>query len=181
MYSTKENNDKMHLKKEGIMMLKNSKKIMAIALAALFLSTPLMSTASAAAPDFAAPMQLELRSNHHSGPSHSKAPSHSVRPSNGHKSHSHSVRPAPRPQPVYHHNRNNHVNHRQPPPPPPRRDKHHHSSGSSVACSSALLSVQSSLITAKIDFPNSPFPLLKMPLLAQLPRAFLHIKRPLYI
>lgn len=129
MYSTKENNDKMHLKKEGIMMLKNSKKIMAIALAALFLSTPLMSTASAAAPDFAAPMQLELRSNHHSGPSHSKAPSHSVRPSNGHKSPSHSVRPAPRPQPVYHHNRNNHVNHRQPPPPPPRRDKHHHSSG----------------------------------------------------
>ena len=95
-------------------MLKNSKKVLAIALAAMFLSTPLASTASAAAPDFASPMQLELRSNHHSSPSHSKAPSHSVRP-------------APRPQPMrYDHGKRK--GHRQPPPPPPRREAHHHHS-----------------------------------------------------
>ena len=114
-------------KKEGIIMLKNSKKVLAIALAAMFLSTPLASIASAAAPDFASPMQLELRSNHHSGPSHSKAPSHSVRPSNGHKGPSHSVRPAPRPHPM-HYNNGRHKGHRQPPPPPPRREVHHHHS-----------------------------------------------------
>lgn len=108
-------------------MLKNSKKVLAIALAAMFLSTPLSSTASAAAPDFASPMQLELRSNHHSGPSHSKAPSHSVRPSNGHKGPSHSVRPAPRPQPMRYDN-GKRKGHRQPPPPPPRREAHHHHS-----------------------------------------------------
>ncbi|MGM9582448.1 MAG: hypothetical protein ACI3WU_01845 [Phascolarctobacterium sp.] len=95
----------------------------------MFFSTPFMSTASAAAaPDFAAPMQLELRSNHHAGPSHSKAPSHSVRHDNGHRSPSHSVRPAPRPQPMRHDN-GKHKGHRQPPPPPPRHEKHHHSSG----------------------------------------------------
>ena len=108
-------------------MLKNSKKVLAIALAAMFLSTPLMSTASAAAPDFAAPMQLELRSNHHSGPSHSKAPSHSVRHDNGHRGPAHSVKHSPRPQPMGHHH-SRHTGHRQPPPPPPRHHKHHHHS-----------------------------------------------------
>ena len=96
-------------------MLKNSKSILAITLAAMFLSTPLMSTASAATPDFAAPMQLELRSNHHSGSSQGKASSHSVKH-------------APRPRYTRHDN-GRHVGHRQPPPPPRREKHHHHSSG----------------------------------------------------
>ncbi|MGM9520105.1 MAG: hypothetical protein ACI3WS_05460 [Phascolarctobacterium sp.] len=109
-------------------MLKNSKKVLAIALAAMFLSTPLASTASAAAPDFAAPMQLELRSNHGAPPKPSKAPSHSVRHDNGHRGPSHNVKHSPRPQPMRHDN-GKHKGHPQPPPPPHRNEKHHHSSG----------------------------------------------------
>ena len=109
-------------------MLKYSKSMLAITLAAMFLSTPLMSTASAATPDFTAPMQLELRSNHHSGSSQGKASSHSVRPSKGHKEPSHSVKHAPRPRYTRHDN-GRHVGHRQPPPPPRREKHHHHSSG----------------------------------------------------
>lgn len=121
--------EKEHVqKKEGIIMLKNSKRILAIALAAMFFSAPLISTASAAAaPDFATPMQLELRGNHHGGPSHGKAPSHSVHRDNGHRGPSHSVKHSPRPQPMRH-DHGKHKGHRQPPPPPPRHEKHHHHS-----------------------------------------------------
>ena len=104
-------------------MLKNSKKVLAIAMASLFLSTPLASTASAATPDFSSPMQLELRSNHHNPPSHGRAPSHSISHSKGHKAPSHKVHHAPKPRPV-HHKSNRHVGHR--PPPPPRHSSHHH-------------------------------------------------------
>lgn len=102
-------------------MLKNSKKCLAIALAALFLSTPLASTASAATPDFAPPMQLELRSNHHNPPSHGKAPSHSISHGQKHRAPSHKAHPAPKPR---YHRSKRHVGHR--PPPPPRHSRHHH-------------------------------------------------------
>lgn len=92
-------------------MLNNSKKVLAIALAALFLSTPLVSTASAAASDFVSPKQIELRSNHHNPPGSHRAPSHSVRHA-----------PAPR---HASHDRGRHYGHHKP-APPPRHHKHHH-------------------------------------------------------
>ena len=105
-------------------MLNNSKKVFTIDLAVLFLSTPLMSTASAAAPDFGSPQKLELRSNHHNPPpSHNRGPSHSV---NKHRGPSHNVRHAPGPR-YASHDRGHHYGHRKP-APPPRRDKHHHHS-----------------------------------------------------
>ena len=112
-------------------MLKNSKKFLAIAIAALFFSTPLASTASAAAPDLSSPMQLELRSNHHSSPSHGRAPSHSIGHNKGHKAPSHKVHHAPKPRPSYHSSRR-HVGHRPPPPPRHSRHHHHHSSDGKV-------------------------------------------------
>lgn len=91
-------------------MLNNSKKVLAIAIAALFLSTPLVSTASAAAPDFGSPQQIELRSSHHQGPS--RGPSHSVHHARGPRHASH--------------NRGHHYGHRRPAPPPSHHKHHHH-------------------------------------------------------
>ena len=108
-------------------MLNNSRKILAIALAALFLSTPLMSTASAAAPDFSSPTQLELRSKHHNPPPPSRGPSHSMR-HDGHRGPSHMERHAPGPR-YASHDRGRHNGHHKP-APPPRHDKHHHHSSS---------------------------------------------------
>ena len=107
-------------------MLANSKKVLALALAAFFLFTPLVSTAAAAAPDLAAPMQLELRSGPHgSPPGHNRGPSHSVGRGPGHRGPSHGVRHAPGPR-YARHDSGRHYGHRQPPPPPPRDGHHHH-------------------------------------------------------
>lgn len=104
-------------------MLQNSKKILALALTALFLSASLTSTAAAAAPNLASPMNLELRSDHRTPPKHiisHKRLGHSVKRSGVHHPPKHKV------SPVHHKNP-----HRQSPPPPrhkrPHRQPPHHS------------------------------------------------------